>query len=82
MAISNKEVLGKEIIVQKAELENVLQFILLFILLLHITELKVHSELFPLFFFRQRNMLQKGSSLFLIHLNQVTLLSLKNRKDV
>jgi hypothetical protein len=50
MAVSNKEVLGKEVIVQKAELENVLQFILLFILLLQITELKVHSELFPLFF--------------------------------
>jgi hypothetical protein len=39
MAVRNKEVLGKEIIVQKAELENVLQFILLFILLLQITEL-------------------------------------------
>lgn len=81
MAVRNKEVLGKEIIVQKAELENVLQFFQLFILLLQISELKVHSELFP-FFFRQRNILQKGSSLFLIHLNQVTLLTLKNMKDV
>jgi len=37
---------------------------------------------FIFLFFRQRNMLQNRSSLFSIHLNQVTLLSMKNRKDV